>query len=299
MNQQNNEPLASIGIFAYNGKKFIREAIESVLNQNYKNLELVISDDFSQDGTEEICREFEKNDSRVKYFRQAKNIGGYLNANFVLQKSTGKYFAWLAHDDCLESEFIEKLVTYLESHPQCILASGDVAFMDENGSSLQIEYLTKLREEINWPARMREFFTYPLSRSFLSIYGLMRLEPVKKIFPGVPYPKKGTKGTEMLMLDRFATVGEIVALPQILRRQRTHDKSMYNSEFNKLKQKNFLYRKFILLKNIWLIRLDQLKVLFGSNISASQKIGIFLTVYFLYVKNYFLRIIKFPKKLFK
>ena len=71
--------LVSIGLPVYNGSNYVAEAIESVLTQTYKNFELIISDNASTDSTQEICQKFAKQDDRIRYYRNAKNLGAGAN----------------------------------------------------------------------------------------------------------------------------------------------------------------------------------------------------------------------------
>ncbi|WP_232303729.1 glycosyltransferase family 2 protein [Pseudofrankia sp. DC12] len=101
-------PEVSIGIPVYNGADFLGAAIESHLAQTFGDFELVISDNASTDGTEELCRRFAKEDSRVRYLRQAENIGANANYNEVARISRGRFFRWAADDDVLLPEYLER-----------------------------------------------------------------------------------------------------------------------------------------------------------------------------------------------
>lgn len=104
-------PRISVGMPVYNGEKYISDAIDSLLLQTYTDFELIISDNASSDGTEKICLEYAKKDSRIRYVRQIKNQGGFCNFKFVLDEARGEYFMWLAHDDYIEPDsYLEKLV---------------------------------------------------------------------------------------------------------------------------------------------------------------------------------------------
>ena len=76
----------SIGIPVFNGERFISTVLDSLLNQSYKNIEIIISDNSSDDSTESICRMYVESDSRIKYYRQDKNIGMFPNFNFVFNQ---------------------------------------------------------------------------------------------------------------------------------------------------------------------------------------------------------------------
>lgn len=115
----NHIPRVSIGMPVYNGEKFIRDALDSLLAQTYTDFELIISDNASTDVTEKICREYATKDSRVHYIRQGENIGATENFKFVLQMARGEYFMWAAHDDRWHPDFIYLGVRVLDDDPSC------------------------------------------------------------------------------------------------------------------------------------------------------------------------------------
>ncbi|MEI7993365.1 MAG: glycosyltransferase family 2 protein [Methylococcaceae bacterium] len=103
-------PQVSIGMPIYNGEKFIREALDSLLAQTFTNFELIISDNASTDCTEAICREYANQDNRVRYVRQSVNLGPVTNFEFVLNEAIGEYFMWAATDDKWDIKWIETLL---------------------------------------------------------------------------------------------------------------------------------------------------------------------------------------------
>src|SRR4029453_11577973 len=100
-NAQRSSPKVSIGLPVYNGEPHLRGAIESVLGQDYSNLELIISDNASTDGTWDLCRGFAERDSRVRMYHNDTNIGAAAKFNRVFELASGPYFVWAAHDDLL------------------------------------------------------------------------------------------------------------------------------------------------------------------------------------------------------
>src|SRR3989338_10588415 len=105
-----------IGMPAYNGERFIREAIESVIGQSYADWVMLISDDASTDKTRAICEEYTKRDSRITYYRQEKNLGLFANFKFVLDKADTDYFIWAAQDDIREKDYLKTCVEQLEKN---------------------------------------------------------------------------------------------------------------------------------------------------------------------------------------
>ena len=85
-------PLMSIGVPVYNGERHLRAALDSALAQDYPNLEILISDNVSTDGTEAIARHYIRSDSRVRYWRNPVNIGAVKNFGHVLAEARGRYF---------------------------------------------------------------------------------------------------------------------------------------------------------------------------------------------------------------
>lgn len=124
----------SIGMSAYNGERFIREAIESLQRQSYRDWTMLISDDESRDGTRTICEAFAAQDSRIAYHRQAKNIGMFPNFRFLFdhRDPDARYYMQAAHDDFWEPEFIETCVQALE-HKKVGVAFTSMAMIDEHG----------------------------------------------------------------------------------------------------------------------------------------------------------------------
>lgn len=100
-------PIVSIGMPVYNGGKYVRDALNSLLKQTFRDFELIISDNASTDGTEKICREYAARDPRIRFFRQATNNGAMANFKFVLDEARGRYFMWAAHDDLWSKHYLK------------------------------------------------------------------------------------------------------------------------------------------------------------------------------------------------
>jgi len=114
-------PILSVLMTAYNRELFIKDAIESVLCSTFKDFELIIVDDSSNDRTVEIAREFEVQDSRVKVYRNEENLGDYHNRNRAASYATGKYIKFLDSDDLIYPHGLEVFVTSMEKFPEAKL----------------------------------------------------------------------------------------------------------------------------------------------------------------------------------
>ena len=109
-----DSPRVSIGMPVYNGERYLRSAIESILAQTFQDFELIISDNASTDNSLSICQEFADQDKRIRIIEQSKNIGAMANFNFVAKEARGEYFKWAAADDLCAPQFIEKCIEVLD-----------------------------------------------------------------------------------------------------------------------------------------------------------------------------------------
>ena len=128
----NHAPLVSFLMPVYNSAKYLREAIDSILNQTYQNLELIISYDESHDGSLEIIREFEKKDSRIIIsYGQGRGIIKALNDGLNLTK--GHYLARMDSDDISLPARLETQIKFMQANPSigicgsCLLYTSDAA----------------------------------------------------------------------------------------------------------------------------------------------------------------------------
>lgn len=125
-------PLVSIILTVYNWEKFILETINSVLNQTYKNLELIIINDFSKDNSENIIKSF--NDDRIIYIKNNNNLNIVESRNIWIKKSTWKYLCFLDHDDIFMEDKIKKQVEFLEKNTDYWLVWCNIINVDENNN---------------------------------------------------------------------------------------------------------------------------------------------------------------------
>lgn len=126
------EPLVSVVIPTYNRPSYLAEAIASAVQQTYKNIEIVISDDCSADNPRAIVDSFK--DSRIKFRRNSSNLGVAANVSAAVGETRGKYIATLNDDDIWHKEFLENLVPPLEANPELVLAFCDYYMMNPDGA---------------------------------------------------------------------------------------------------------------------------------------------------------------------
>ncbi|MBR4161418.1 MAG: glycosyltransferase family 2 protein [Bacteroidaceae bacterium] len=117
-----NKPLVSIIVAVYNMKEHIRQCIESVLNQSYNTLELILVDDVSNDGTADIIQEYADSDKRVTIIRHKDNSGAQIARNSGIAVSRGEYIITLDHDDYLAPDALQHAIDTFQQHEglQCV-----------------------------------------------------------------------------------------------------------------------------------------------------------------------------------
>ena len=132
-------PLVSVLIPAYNHENYIQETIESIINQTYPNIELIILDDGSKDKTWEKITELKpKCENRfVKiHFETKQNEGTCITLNKLLKLSSGEFVYIIASDDLAKPQAIEKEVKFLQNNPDYALAVGDNEYVDSMGKQI-------------------------------------------------------------------------------------------------------------------------------------------------------------------
>lgn len=134
----NEEPLVSVVLCTFNDEQFIANSIQSILGQSYKNFEFIIWNDGSTDNTEQIVNSFK--DERIRYFfHENTGLGGALK--LACEKARGKYIARMDGDDICVPNRLQKEVAYLEKHPNYVLVSGQMTYIDEDDRSYGMTFI--------------------------------------------------------------------------------------------------------------------------------------------------------------
>ncbi len=170
-------PKVSVGIPVYNGGTSLERALNSILNQNYPNLEVVISDNCSTDNTQEIVHEYLARDRRVKYVRQDVNLGATENFTKVFRLTTGEYFMWAAADDFRSPEFVSSCLAHMQSDQSAVLCAPKI-----NGliSSLpQVRWTTSLSSFSDKTTVLTRYKETLKNFPATAIYGLYKSSAVK------------------------------------------------------------------------------------------------------------------------
>lgn len=131
-------PKISIVLPIYNGERYIKEAIESILNQSYGDWELIIVNDASTDSTSDILDEFSRRDKRIKVVNNENNLKLPKSLNRGFSFAKGEYLTWTSDDNVYLEEAFEKMVNYLDSHKEVPMVVANMNTMDEDGNVLEM-----------------------------------------------------------------------------------------------------------------------------------------------------------------
>ncbi|MCX5766081.1 MAG: glycosyltransferase family A protein [Gemmatimonadetes bacterium] len=148
-------PVVSVGMPVFNGGDALHRAIDSILSQTFTDFELIISDNHSTDGTADVCAEYAARDRRVRYIRQARNIGAVANFEFVRTQARGRYFMWASADDVRSSEFLSENVVFLDMNRDYV-ASTSPHVME--GQPVTAEFLVTFNAVGTVEERFSSFF---------------------------------------------------------------------------------------------------------------------------------------------
>lgn len=132
-----HRPILSVGLPVYNGLPYLRQSLDSMLDQDLDDLEIVVCDNASTDDTEALVRRYAGRDPRVRYFRNDENIGASRNYIKSFELSRGKYFRWSASDDYVSRGVFKACVDVLEENPELVLAWPQTRVVDQDGKLLE------------------------------------------------------------------------------------------------------------------------------------------------------------------
>jgi glycosyltransferase involved in cell wall biosynthesis len=262
-------PTLSIGMPVYNSADYLRDAVESILAQSFADFELIISDNASTDGTADVARELAERDPRVRYRRNATNVGLSGNWNLLVPLARGRLFKWAAGDDLLLPGFLERCVAAVDADPAVVLAYARAQFVDANGSALDLfdpgwHVVSERPSERLGFAIEAVHFVNPL-------HGVVRTDSLRRTRLIPAYPA----GDYRLMAE-LTLLGKIVEIPEPLFVRRIHHGSTKGNEGNRswLSQYWTGSTARYLRAGYWRLYRDHLGLLLRAPVSRRERVGL-------------------------
>jgi glycosyltransferase involved in cell wall biosynthesis len=202
-----DSPTLSIGLAVRNGKQVIGRCIDSILSQDYADLELVISDNASDDGTIEILEDYARTDPRIALSVNEVNIGLYENMRRVLESSRGTLFRWISADDWLEPGCLSGCVRALESRPDAVGVTTWFTIHTPDGSSRYEEYRGEFPTSPDAARRFERmlWFFQAGDAKYDPVYGIYRREYLDRA-----HPLRPSERADWLLGAELALMGPIV-----------------------------------------------------------------------------------------
>jgi glycosyltransferase involved in cell wall biosynthesis len=230
-----DRPRVSIGMPVYNGANFLPEALDSVLAQTVDDFELIISDNASTDGTQQICQHYAEGDDRIIYLRQEKNVGAAQNFNLLVDRAKSAYFRWACHDDILHPRCLEVSIEILNEHPDVVLAYPESVMIGADGEILEDENFPIRELHLLQDAphdRLKEYlWKYVHGGLCNPLYGVMRTTVLASTSRIRPYP-----ASDLALLGELALAGKVfrVTEPLFFRRYHSEKSTLANETDSEL-----------------------------------------------------------------
>ena len=208
--------LISIVMPVYNAGLFLRESLDSVLFQTYKDWELICVDDGSTDNSLDILQEYALTDLRIKVFKNKKNLGVSATTNVAIRKCHGQYLARMDADDVMTPDRLEKQIKFLKRNQKVIVLGGQCQLINEKGEKIG----QKLFPLTNTEIYQMMYEAMPIQQPTM----IINLKLLPKDFSW--YEIKTNTAEEVDLLFRLFKYGEFANLPDCVLGYRLHGKNL-------------------------------------------------------------------------
>jgi glycosyltransferase involved in cell wall biosynthesis len=206
----------SVGLPVFNGQRFLRACLDSLLAQSFPDFELIVSDNASTDGTPDIVAEYAQRDPRVRFECSLKNQGAAWNHARVLRLARGRYFKWCGADDICHPDFLRLCVEALDRSPDAVLAYPKAVVIDDNDEPVM---RTSAHLPLESPDVVQRFTALMSAVSITQnpFYGLMRRHVLGRARPMGAY-----LASDRCLMAELSLLGPFVLVPEFLMYRRTH-----------------------------------------------------------------------------
>jgi glycosyltransferase involved in cell wall biosynthesis len=208
-------PRVTIGLAVYNGVNFLVEALRSLVEQDFADMEILIADNASTDGTLAICEEFAARDPRVRIIPSDRNRGLGWNHDRLVPEARGEYFKWAAHDDRYRPSFVSACVAVLDARPDVVLCYTNTVDIDGDGELIKTWPATDRASQDDAVVRFRDVMQN--ERQCFPVYGLIRTDALRETILMGSYA-----GSDQPLLAELALRGRFVEVHEPLLEHREH-----------------------------------------------------------------------------
>jgi len=270
----NQKPLISVILPSYNHSKYIKESIDSILNQTYQNFELIITDDGSTDNSKEIILSY--TDKRIKSYFFKKNKGAVSATNFCIEKSKGKYISILNSDDIYCPQKIEKQINFLLRNKNTSAVFSYAQAIDENSKEIKIEN-NPLEPVVSTKASRTDMLKIFLDSGNILIHPTALIK--KSVYKNIGfYDNRLHQIPDFEYWVRMCVAGyNIKVLPEKLIKYRFRENELNTSNGNRPDVSNRLIFEYqFLLKNYFNLKIEDISKVFEipneyKNITENDK----------------------------
>ncbi len=221
-----------IGMPVFNGAQTIARSIKSVMDQEFSDWNLTVSDNASRDDTVAIVESFLQHDSRIKLVSRESTISALNNFSGLTKSISAPYFVFLASDDAWEPDFLSSTFAALESNPQAVLATGQVQLGDQLATGTYPILDELVRQRIN------RYLRNPSDNS--RYYGLMRSSVVQSLHTNVP--AQPFFGLDWFQMAQSLRLGKHLEIPRVLLHRGASPLTRYFKMMDS--EPNRLFKKF-------------------------------------------------------
>jgi glycosyltransferase involved in cell wall biosynthesis len=250
---------------AYNAARHIESAINAILAQTISDLELIIYDNASTDGTEDLCRKAAAEDSRVRYFRNKKNLGAAENYNLTLRAARGRYFKWSSSNDLCHPEFLRACVSALETDEKAVIAYPRTRVFTDDPEVGEL-YPDHLGLEVDDPViRFIRFVDGVALNNIMN--GVCRTEALRRVPPIKTYV-----GSDQVTLAAMTLLGKVVEIPEEYFYRRMDANSVMRIAGDDALARHYdPSGKKLLIFQLWRLHLEYIHAAIDSPLSVRRK----------------------------
>jgi glycosyltransferase involved in cell wall biosynthesis len=285
-------PLVSIGLPVKNGfgnysknEINISNSLKALINQSYKNIEIIVSNNCSIDNTEKFLNKMSKIDSRIKVFHQKKEISWAKNFRFVLNKSKGKYFKWNAADDMISKDYIINNVKFLENNLNYISSSSKFLYENNPNKFYSFDLVGSVYSRIKGFFKVRHI-SHNILFSLVRRKNMMKTIDISKDYWAIDW----MFDLDLLFQGNFKIIDEGYA--KFGMKGMSRQSNFINREIYLKKKIYYIFPFYELMKRVFL------KTILNNNINIFQKISIYFSL--ININIYFIKLhrLKIIKKIF-